>query len=88
MVESYGKGETKKQARELGTEELEEFLKKADNKDRYWLARKAASVIAYCGGNRIHEIRALTMDDVKPVENGYHVQFQHAKQRAQLVKSQ
>ena len=87
-MESYAKGETKKQAKELGTEELEDFLKKADNNDRYWLARKAASVIAYCGGNRIHEVRALTMDDVRPVDTGYYVKFQHAKQRTQLVKSQ
>ena len=76
-----------KQAKELELSHLEAFIEKADNKNRYWLARKTCAILAYFGGNRMHEIRGLTMDDVKPVETGYMVTFTHAKQRRQQFTS-
>ena len=82
------KNESIKQAKELELAHLESFIQKADNKNRYWLARKAAAVVAYFGGNRIHEIRELCMDDIKPCDVGYIVKFKHAKQRRHQFKSQ
>ena len=88
LVESYAKGETVKQSKSLELCHLEAFIQKADDKNRYFLARKATAVIAYFGGNRMHEVRELTMDDVKPCDLGYSVKFKHAKQRRQIFKSQ
>ena len=88
LVESYAKGERKKQAGVFTRGQIFQFLKDAPNLNRYFLVRKIVVIVAYMGGNRLGEVRQLTMDSLRRVVNGYTVTFEHLKQRAQLQTSQ
>ena len=88
LVESYAKGERKKQAAVFTRAQIFQFLKDASNLNRFQLVRKVVVIIAYLGGNRLGEIRQMKMDSLRRVENGYNVTFEHLKQRAQLQTSQ
>ena len=77
-----------KKAKVFTKEELFRFLRFPGSGDRYLLVRKVVAVIAYCGGNRLGEVKSLTMDSVKLCERGYTVTFVHLKQRSHLESSQ
>ena len=88
LVESFSRGEVIKKAAIFTKEEIERFLKEADDTNRWYLVRKVVAILAFCGGNRLHEIKALMCEDVQLSETGYVVTFKHAKQRKQVVSSQ
>ena len=61
-------------------EEINQFLLGADDENRFLLLGKAVAVVALCGGNRMDELRKLTMNDVRPVSKGFEVTFTHSKE--------
>ena len=89
LVESFAKGERKKQAGVFTRAQILQFLKDAPNTlNKFYLVRKVVVIVAFMGGCRMGEVRNLTMDCLRRVENGYTVSFEHLKQRAQVQTSQ
>ena len=87
LVESYSRGESVKKAQVFTKDELLKFLQEAGTKNRYYLVRKVVATIAYLGGTRMEELRSLTFDSIKPIPEGYEVEFKVAKQRLHTKNS-
>ena len=50
-----------------------QFLKEADDSDRYFLVRKVIAMLAYLGALKLSMLRKMTLGSVKPHSNGYAV---------------
>ena len=50
-----------------------QFLKEADDSDRYFLVRKVIAMLAYLGALKLSMLRKMTLGSVKPHPKGYAV---------------
>ena len=50
-----------------------QFLKEADDSDRYLLVRKVIAMVAFLGGVKLSMLRKMTLGSVKPHPKGYAV---------------
>ena len=86
LLKRYEDGYVRKVASVLTKEELDRFLKEADD-EPYLLVRKTVAVLAVCGGLRCQEVRDIRRMDVKKVENRYEVRLVRRKQRGEEKSS-
>ena len=79
-ADSYAKKISKRFTRE----QMFHFLRKADDSNPQMLIKKVAAIISYIGGISLQECRKLTMDSLKPCDNGYILKCDNILQRAYL----
>ena len=74
----------KKISKRFTREQMFHFLRKADDSNPQMLIKKVAAIISYIGGISLQECRKLTMDSLKPCDNGYILKCDNILQRAYL----
>ena len=62
-----------KSDRRLTKAQIIQFLKEADDSDRYLLVRKVIAMVAFLGGVKLSMLRKMTLGSVKPHPKGYAV---------------
>ena len=80
LLQQYHKGEITKKAEVLSLSDIFRFLNMKLSTP-YWIVRKAATAIAFAGGLRCAELRALTIEGCTQDQSGYWFDFVGAKQR-------
>ena len=72
MLESWQE-DPKRPDKRLTKAQIIQFLKEADDSDRYLLVRKVIAMLAYLGGLKLSMLRMMTLGSVKPHPKGYAV---------------
>ena len=74
----------KKTSKRFTRQQLFQFLRDADDSNPQMLIRKVAAIMSFSGGISLQECRKLTMDSLKPCDNGYILKCENIMQRAHL----
>ena len=74
----------KKTSKRFTRQQLFQFLREADDSNPQMLIRKVAAIMSFSGGISLQECRKLTMDSLKPCDNGYILKCENIMQRAHL----
>lgn len=86
LLKSYAHNYQRKKASAFTHEEILEFLNSPLD-TAYWLLRKAAVSISYCGGLRGCELRSLNVADLELTNEGVWITFNPGKARGEVVSS-
>ena len=79
LLRNYDKESTPKKAKAFSLQEIRMIVSHLVH-GVYWQVRKAAVVVAFCGGLRLVEFRSLVLENVeKEDDTGYWVTFMGAK---------
>ena len=82
LLKSYDVGHVKKKASVFHLHEIEQALQLSYDCP-YWVLRKAAVAVAYCGALRGCELRSLTLGNVRIDDEAIWVDFYQGKQRGE-----
>ena len=82
LLKSYDKGHVKKKANVFTPSQIEQALQLPYDSP-YWVLRKAAVSVAYCGALRGCELRSLALGNITVDEEAIWVEFFQGKQRAE-----
>ena len=73
MLETWKTDEPVRPEKRLTKAQIIQFLKEADDSDRYFLVRKVIAMVAFLGGLKLSMLRKMTLGSVIPHPKGYAV---------------
>ena len=82
LLKTYNKGHVKKKASIFHLGEIEAALQLPQT-SFFWILRKAAVAVAFCGGLRCCELKAITFGNVTVDDEACWVEFLQGKQRGE-----
>ena len=50
--------------------QIDRFLRDGSNENRYILVRKVVAIVAIAGGQKAHDLRGLSMSNIRPLPEG------------------
>lgn len=91
QLKNYKRGEVLKQAEVFTQQQLLQFLDtpvlNSSQSKSYWLLRKCAASVAFCGGLRCAELKSLQFESFAKTDAGYVVTYHPAKQRQEVKEA-
>ena len=86
LLQTYNVGHVKKKASIFHLNQIHDALQLPHN-TTYWILRKAAIAISFCGGLRCCELRSLTLGDVQVDQEAVWIEFNQGKQRGEAKRN-
>ena len=88
MLDTWKYDDPVRPDKRLTKAQIIQFLKEADDSDRYLLVRKVIAMLAYLGGLKLLKLREMTLGCVKPHPKGYAVYIERDMSLSKSINHQ